>query len=246
MWYKLQRKLVSMWLSVTIFYVNSFIFPLRIALSVVLIFKQWTSSKNGKLFQQNLIIAINWNKSLLMSYFFFRFFPWSFLTKGNAFHHGPPLHSLKLYERSAFIVQTCLLFTPCAMLINFYIWLFLAIFSSIYSHRIESTASAWEQCYTLVYFMVVCSCWITSKPKKKKQTSDDVYCITFRTKYKFRCIFHSICLCVSSFKLTNKFHFQFGNLHRFIGSCELFHELHCIRMLKIEQMARDKNENLHA
>lgn len=80
---------------------------------------------------------------------------WLFLTKGNAFD------ARKLFEVHLFCEHVCCV--PCAMLINFYIWLLLAIFSSIYSHRFEATASTWEQCYTLLYFMVVCSCWITSK-----------------------------------------------------------------------------------
>lgn len=132
-----------------------------------------------------------------------------------------------LLQPSAFSVQTFSYVVVC----NAYKFLYFvarhrAIFPSIDSHRFEFTTRTWQQYYTLVYFMAVCRwCIANNAHSKEKNRLCMLKSGAFRTPYKFcpgafiillRLVFplDSICLCVSSFELSNEFHIHSRNLHQ--------------------------------
>lgn len=222
--------MVLVWLSVTIFYVNSSIYSLFSDLYVCAPFSlsSIVGRKTRKLFQQNLIIAINWNKSLLMASFS------TLALKECILHHwfANPLEISRKNRPTRLKVHSCLLFPSYAMLINFSIyfasWYFLIDIHGNYiqaSIRIHRKYMALVTSHTLAYFMTVCS-WCTAY---NAQRWSMFIAELFRATYKFRAgafynsvaldisfPFSSMYLCVSSFKPANKFHIQLENLHRYI------------------------------
>lgn len=113
------------------------------------------------------------------------------------------------------------------LLINFYIWLLLVTFLRryIYIDSISPQEHGIHH-YTLALFMVIFSWYIANNARHTDRTPDVVCSETFHINvYKFSCvaflILHSLRipidsngLCVSSFKLSNKFHIQLENLHQ--------------------------------
>lgn len=159
-----------MWLSVTIFYVNSSIYSLFSDLYVCAPFSPSTivGRKTRKLFQQNLIIAINWNKSLLMASFSTLALKECILLHwfANPLEISRKNRPTRLKVHS--FLETCLLFPSHAMLINFSIyfasWYFLIDIHGNHiqaSIRIHRKYMALVTSHTLAYFMTVCS-WCTA------------------------------------------------------------------------------------